>query len=184
METVDCTVCGDPRALAALPETFHICYQCRKCTAGCPVAERSDLPIDQILGWLKLGQIERVLRAEQLWICVGCHACSARCPNQVDPGRLLDHLRALALAHGIEPPARVKHFHDAFLSVVERSGRSHEVGMMSRFYLKERPAMSDIKAGYRLFLKGRLKPLGSKIKDRRMLRKIFRLHAGEEGEPK
>lgn len=156
-----------------LLKEFKVCYQCRKCSAGCPVGDVTDLPVDQVMGWLKMGDLERVLHSEHIWICIGCHACSARCPNQVDPAEILDRLRAMALAEGIRPPARVETFHDAFLAVMKRHGRISESEFMTRYYLKHFPSLSDIKKGIQLLVKGRMKLLPHRSSNRKELQRIL-----------
>ncbi len=169
-----------------LPETFHLCYQCKKCSAGCTISEESDLPIDEIIGWLQMGDIDRVLRSEHLWICTGCQSCTTRCPNGVKPGELLDYLRVMALDRGIKPSPRVKTFHDAFIKMLKKRGRSSEVALMSAFYMKHMVRLEDLKNGYDLFMSGRLKPLGGpKVKDKASVRAVFALkenHTDEEME--
>jgi len=166
--------------IAILPDEYQLCYQCKKCSAGCPVADTTDLPIDQIMGWLIAGDIEMALRSSHIWICIGCHACSAKCPNQADPGRILDFLRVMALDMGIQPPSKVKAFHNAFLKGIKKSGRSSEVLLMSRFGMKQGISIDDMIKGYNLFIKGRLKPFGSKTKDKKSVKKIFDLEDGKE----
>lgn len=68
------------------------CYQCGKCTAGCPIARGMDIPPHQVVGLLRLGQVEVLSQAESLWLCVGCGACWVRCPNGIHVGELVDAL--------------------------------------------------------------------------------------------
>jgi heterodisulfide reductase subunit C len=48
------------------------CYQCGKCTAGCPAAQRMDLSPNQLVRLVQAGQLERALRSEAIWQCVSC----------------------------------------------------------------------------------------------------------------
>ena len=43
---------------------LHDCYQCGKCSAGCPMAEAMDLPPQQIMRLLQMGKVQQVLEAE------------------------------------------------------------------------------------------------------------------------
>ena len=58
---------------------LHDCYQCGKCSAGCPMAEAMDLPPQQIMRLLQMGKVQQVLEAESPWICAQCNTCSSRC---------------------------------------------------------------------------------------------------------
>ena len=52
------------------------CYQCGKCSAGCPMAEAMDLPPQQIMRLLQMGEVDQVLQAESPWICAQCNTLS------------------------------------------------------------------------------------------------------------
>ena len=48
-------------------ENVYLCYQCQKCTAGCPVATFFDLAPHQIVRALQFGQQDLVLRSRTIW---------------------------------------------------------------------------------------------------------------------
>jgi heterodisulfide reductase subunit C len=77
------------------------CYQCGKCTAGCPLASTMDLMPNQILRLLQLGEHEAVLKSRTIWQCASCLTCAARCPKEVDPARVMDALRTLLMRQGM-----------------------------------------------------------------------------------
>lgn len=77
------------------------CYQCGKCTAGCPMASTMDLMPNQILRLLQLGEHEAVLKSRTIWQCAACLTCAARCPKDVDPARVMDALRTLLMRRGL-----------------------------------------------------------------------------------
>ena len=56
-------------------ENVYKCYQCQRCTAGCPLSHHFDLTPSQIMRAIQLGQEERVLGARTL--CSGiCRSVS------------------------------------------------------------------------------------------------------------
>ena len=160
---------------------MFLCIQCRKCTAGCPVAESTDLPISDLMGWLRAGEVDRALRAASLWACVGCHACSTRCPSGANPAEVLDELRLLAMALGYAPEPRAGTFHAAFLKSVRKKGRSDEARLMMRFALRHGLDPGLVSKGWALFRRGRVKPLGKKVRNRKSLKRIFALAGGPAG---
>ena len=73
------------------------CYQCGKCSAGCPAAFAMDFLPSQVLRLIQLGQVEKVLGCATIWFCAACQSCYARCPKGVDLSRIMEALREIAL---------------------------------------------------------------------------------------
>lgn len=73
------------------------CYQCGRCTAGCPFAAFMDAPPNQIIRFMQLGMKNDVLTANSPWFCAACLVCQARCPRGVDIPRLMEAVRTLHL---------------------------------------------------------------------------------------
>jgi heterodisulfide reductase subunit C len=48
------------------------CYQCQKCSAGCPVAFAMDYKPTQIMQMVSLGMKERVLSSKTIWVWASC----------------------------------------------------------------------------------------------------------------
>ena len=79
------------------------CYQCQKCSAGCPVAFAMDYKPNQVMQMVLLGMKERVLSCKTIWVCASCYTCSTRCPNDIDIAGVMDWLRQSALREGVPP---------------------------------------------------------------------------------
>jgi heterodisulfide reductase subunit C len=73
------------------------CYQCGKCSAGCPMVSLMDLLPNQIVRLIQLGQFNDILNSKTIWLCASCFSCSARCPKGVDLAKLMEALRLLLL---------------------------------------------------------------------------------------
>lgn len=71
------------------------CYQCAKCTAGCPLTEHMDYYPHQIMLMAKMGLYEKILASKTLWVCASCLACSSRCPRDLDPAKILEGFRTM-----------------------------------------------------------------------------------------
>jgi heterodisulfide reductase subunit C2 len=82
-------------------EDVRACYQCGKCTAGCPLASTMDRMPNQILRLLQVGEVEEALGSPTIWQCASCLTCAARCPKGVDPARVMDALRTLLARQGV-----------------------------------------------------------------------------------
>jgi heterodisulfide reductase subunit B len=118
-------------------ENVHLCYQCKKCTMGCPVAPYFDLVPHQVLRALQLGQKDLVLNSNTIWLCTQCEACATRCPHEIDLPAIMDKLKIMALHEGIQPSVRsVPLFYSAALRGINFFGRMYEAGMMGELYLR------------------------------------------------
>ena len=73
------------------------CFQCRKCTNGCPVTFAMDLYPDEVIRMVIIGQRETVLRCRTIWVCAACETCTTRCPNKVKIAELMDSLKEMAI---------------------------------------------------------------------------------------
>ncbi|MBI5234574.1 MAG: 4Fe-4S dicluster domain-containing protein [Deltaproteobacteria bacterium] len=81
-------------------EELARCYQCGKCTAGCPVSFVMDFGPSQIIRLLQLGQEDAAKNAESMWLCVGCLQCWSRCPQGVSAAAIFEGLRQITLRKG------------------------------------------------------------------------------------
>jgi heterodisulfide reductase subunit C2 len=150
------------------------CYQCQKCSAGCPVVFAMDLRPNQILQMIALGMKERVLSCKTIWICASCYTCTTRCPNGIDIAGVMDGLRQTAFREGRAAAERdAPLFHSVFLDSVRTHGRVHELGMMARYKMKTGKWFADFKLGWRMFTKGKLKLWPSRIRRRKEVRALF-----------
>jgi heterodisulfide reductase subunit C len=111
------------------------CYQCGKCTAGCPVSTRMDIAPSQLMRLVQLGEAETALRSEAIWECVSCQTCTTRCPKEVDCAAVMDALREVSLEQGMVAPsqAAVVAFQKAFLGNIRRNGRLNELELIAQF---------------------------------------------------
>jgi len=134
------------------------CYQCGKCSAGCPIAADMELPPNQVMRLLQLGLVDVALRSRTIWLCASCETCTTRCPREVDLAAVMDALRNLALQKDIRSPERVvPFFNRIFLSLVKRYGRVYEMELIGRFNTGTFNFFKDVMKAPKLFFKGRLK---------------------------
>jgi len=73
------------------------CFQCGKCTGGCPVVSAMDIFPHRVLRLAQLGLVEELLHSRTLWICASCQTCDSRCPREVDIPKVIEALRLLLL---------------------------------------------------------------------------------------
>ena len=159
------------------------CYQCTKCSSGCPVAGRGDLNPHELIRLVHLNQRETVLSSLFIWECTSCQTCVTRCPQKVDIAAMNDALRALSLSEGFATPGTaVPAFNEVFLKSVRKRGRVHELGLMAAFKLRTRRLFEDVDKAPMMLRKGKLPLLGSRVRGRSEREKLFR-RAAQGGPP-
>jgi heterodisulfide reductase subunit C len=171
-------------------ESASICYQCKTCSSGCPVAFAMDLLPHQIIQMIRMGLKDVVLKSSSIWLCVSCESCTTRCPNDIDVAKIIDALRMASIKSGLKlGEKRPSVFHDSVLSSIKRTGRLYELGMIGSYVLRSGDMVSNIKSGslledakvgWKLFKNGKLKLIPERIKGRKEIKKLFKkLKRGE-----
>jgi heterodisulfide reductase subunit C len=152
------------------------CFQCRKCSSGCPVVEYMDVPPARMIRMILAGQAEKVLSSKTIWLCASCYTCSTRCPNDIDFARVADALRTLVVREGRAAAVeKIETFHKAFMDDVRRRGRVHEPMFLAFFKMKTMDLLSDMELGIAMFFKGKLPFFPHGVKDRKSIKKAFEL---------
>jgi heterodisulfide reductase subunit C len=155
-------------------EKVAACYQCAKCTAGCPLAPEMDIAPNQVMRCVQLGLRDAALGASSIWLCTTCTTCTTRCPRDIDLARVMDTLRAMALDSGAQPAEpQTPLFYRIFLGLVRRRGRQNELPLMAAYGIRTRNPFKDLLLGQKMFLKGKLSPIGPKVRDVEQVRRIF-----------
>ncbi len=161
-------------------QNLDLCYQCGKCTAGCPYTFTYDLTVSQIMRLLQMGQKEKVLSCKSIWRCATCESCTTRCPNSIDVAKIMDVLRHIARQEGYVSDRVVKTFFDSFLSSVEKHGRVFEVGMLANFVAKTGRFWTDADLAPKILPKGKIGFKPHEIKGKEAVAKIFQKYKEEQ----
>src|SRR3989337_2151803 len=152
-------------------ENVFLCYQCQKCSSGCPVAEYFDLAPNQLMRALQFGQKELVLTSKTIWLCAMCETCAVRCPHDINITKIMDVLKIMAQDEGLSsplPPAVL--FNQAAMRGIKLFGRMYEAGLMGEIYLRQplsgtlnfpQLVKRDIPLALQMIKKGKLKLLPS-----------------------
>jgi len=112
-------------------ENVFLCYQCIRCTSGCPLTDFFDYTPNEIMRLVQIGDYETVLNAKTPWLCAACLTCSTRCPQGLDIARIMETLTQVALERGIKPKvSEVALFNKIFLTDANIFGRVYELGLM------------------------------------------------------
>lgn len=160
----------------------NMCYQCGKCTSGCPLAEFMDMNPAQVVHAVRLGLKDLVLNTNTYWLCVACGTCTGRCPQETGLLKVMDALANIAIKEGITPkePA-IAEFYRTGLSIIKKYGTMYEAGVAGLLTLKTGTLKRDMGMGIRMFKKGKLAVLPHS-QDAGKVRKIFERVAKKERE--
>jgi heterodisulfide reductase subunit C2 len=157
------------------------CYQCQKCTSGCPVASRADLKPHQVVRLVQMEQWDEVLSSRFIWECTSCHTCATRCPQKIDIASLNDVLRVKSRASAkVTPDTAVPAFNDLFLRAIRKRGRIHELSLMAAFKLHTMRLFADFDKVPMMISKRKLPLVGSRVGQRCERKAMFlRAQRGE-----
>ncbi|MDR1422399.1 MAG: 4Fe-4S dicluster domain-containing protein, partial [Coriobacteriales bacterium] len=134
------------------------CYQCGKCTAGCPMAHEMDLMPRQVIRSLQLGLYRRALTATAPWVCAQCQVCSVRCPQEVRIAELMLAVRHAAKREGLRPVREPDIFDDIFVNNIRSQGRSNEALLAGFFNLQSGHLMQDVLNAPKMAARGMIGP--------------------------
>ncbi|MDR0798539.1 MAG: 4Fe-4S dicluster domain-containing protein [Dysgonamonadaceae bacterium] len=166
--------------LAATGVNSARCYQCGKCSAGCPLAADMDFTSNTVMRMLQVEDEQTdkdLLRSEAIWLCVSCEMCISRCPMAIDIPKVMDYLRQRSIREGL-PNKHAKRniipFHRAFLDMIRFTGRSYEAGLVVDYKLRTKHFFQDLTLAPKMLLHGKLPLFPELIKQRNNIRRIFK----------
>jgi heterodisulfide reductase subunit C len=155
------------------------CYQCGKCSAGCPLSEEMDYPPSVIMRMLQTGNPEledRVLRSFSIWVCLTCEMCFARCPMSIDIPKMMDFLREKSLKEkkANRKAKEIIAFHKSFLDSIRYTGRLYEIGLFADYKARTLKILDDMVLAPKMLKRGKLNIIPELVKDRSGVASIFR----------
>ncbi len=156
--------------------TIRICFQCGKCTSGCPTSFIMDASPRKLAIMSLLGLKDRVLSSHALWVCVSCRTCTSRCPRGVKIDELMDYLKHLAIIEGYTPLEKgALLFYDNFTKNILKYGRVFEPEIMLKIRVKTgfKGLKDDVILSVNLLRKGRIRITPEKIRRIDEIRILF-----------
>ncbi|MBI5440462.1 MAG: 4Fe-4S dicluster domain-containing protein [Deltaproteobacteria bacterium] len=133
-----------------------LCYQCVRCSSGCPLTDFFDYNPNQVMRLVQVGD-EAALRAKTPWLCASCLTCTTRCPQGLDIARIMESLTQLARERGIPPAVpEVALFNTVFLKGANLFGRVYELGLFGSMNLLSGNLLHDLDLGVQVLKRGKL----------------------------
>lgn len=156
-------------------EKIRICYQCGKCSAGCPVGFAMDLLPNQVMRMIQLGLKDEALSCSTIWLCASCEACAARCPREIEIVKVMDALRSRAHTEDYHIPVREVHiFISTFLNTVKRFGRLYEAGFVGAYNVLSGHLTKDMDKAPAMIMKHKIALTPPRVKGMDKVRRLIR----------
>lgn len=154
---------------------LEMCIQCGTCGGSCPSADDMDHTPRMLFAMIRAGMKEEALRSNTPWMCVSCYHCVVRCPQGVHIADVMYTLKSMSedakSYRDTTPPG----FASVFVGQIETFGRSWELGLTARHYLRHfilrLPRMTPMAIG--LFMRGRIGIMPHRIRQRKQLHAIL-----------
>ena len=73
------------------------CMKCGKCSATCPSYDEMEYHPHQFVYMVDKGDIGPLLESDSIYKCLSCFACIERCPRNVEPAKLVEAVRLVAV---------------------------------------------------------------------------------------
>ena len=145
-------------AAAATPTRLELCIQCGTCGGSCPSAADMDHTPRLLFAMVRAGMRDQVLRSNTPWMCVTCNLCVIRCPQEIRIPDVMAVVKSIADREGTTPGSAAPDFSRIFVSNIHRYGRSYEIGLVARHYLRHYPLRLPgmAPAGLSMLAKGRM----------------------------
>ena len=113
------------------------CYQCGTCTSSCPSGRELYRGPRRIVRLILAGEIEAVLKSDDLWRCTECGTCTDVCRMEIDVAGVLQRLRLLEREHG------------SSIRCAERAAADVATG-----HLQRRPRLDNLRFGAAMVARG------------------------------
>lgn len=170
------TLLEEVSARTAGVSNLEMCIQCGTCGGSCPSADAMDHTPRALFAMLRAGLREDVLRSNTFWQCVSCYHCVVRCPQNVHITDVMYTLKGMAVEEGLYTDSTAPDMSQTFVDMVEDFGRSFELGLASRHYLKHFPLRlaSMAPMGFGMLTRKRMSLLPKKIKNLSQLKAILK----------
>lgn len=154
---------------------LDMCIQCGTCGGSCPSGRDMDNTPRHLFALIRANMKEAVLASNTPWYCISCYVCMSRCPQEVHITDIMYTLKSIAIEEGYVSENTAAELSETFLGYVDSYGRSYEMGLATRFYLRHHPVEFSRMAGMGLgmFSKNRMVFKPEKIRWISQLRSIL-----------
>lgn len=80
-------------------DTLNKCYQCATCSTVCNLSPAANpFPRKEML-WAQWGQLDKLVKDTDIWLCYQCNDCTIECPREARPGDVMAAVRTYVYQH-------------------------------------------------------------------------------------
>ena len=156
-------------------QNVFLCYQCKKCAAGCPSRMFMDKTPTELMRYVQLGMIDEATKGNTVWYCMSCQTCSTRCPQDIDIAHVVDTIKILVQEKKIKANTKnARLFNWLWMTILKFMGRMYEVGLTGALNLFTGNPFKDLPLGMKMIKKGKLKLLPTFKKPFEMMKMFSR----------
>lgn len=73
------------------------CMRCGKCSGTCPAYDEMEYHPHEFVYMVEKGEIEKLMNSPSIYKCLTCFACVERCPRGVEPAKIVEAVRLVAI---------------------------------------------------------------------------------------
>ena len=155
------------------PKIYN-CYQCGKCTAGCPLSDVFEYKPNQIILLVQSGRIDSIIKSNSIFLCLSCEICSSRCPQDVHIATIMNFIRNEAWKAGRFKIKTIARFYKTFLRIVGRTGRNFEPGLLIGLNFLSGRLFNDMDLAMDILKKRKIRLLPESIKGKKHITEIIK----------
>lgn len=154
---------------------LEMCIQCGTCGGSCPSAMDMDHTPRQLFAMVRADMRDEVLSSNTPWYCVSCYFCTVRCPQEVHITDIMYTLKRLAIKANLFDDSKAPDLSKTFVGQIENTGRSYELGLATRHYLRHQPLklVGSAPFGLGMLSRGRLDVTPQRIEALEQLKAIL-----------
>ncbi len=152
---------------------IYYCYQCGKCTAGCPLSDVYDYQPNEIIRLIQLNKIDDIINSNSVYLCASCEICSSRCPQQVNIAAVMNHLRIKSWQYNVFKLKEISNFYKIFLRIIEKLGKSFEPLLILTLNLLNKRFFNDMDLMPGILLRQKIRLIPELTKNRKEIARII-----------
>lgn len=153
---------------------IYYCYQCGKCTAGCPLSDVYEYQPNQVIRLIQLNKIASILNANSVYLCASCEICSSRCPQEVDIAAIMNYLRIKSWHYKQFKLSGIANFYGIFLRILKIFGRSFEPLLILILNVSNKKFFNDFDVAVKILKKRKIKLIPEFVKKRSEVSQIVK----------